>query len=331
RWAVARTTARRRASARSARRGRPHPRARARPRAPRAGSCRRCPRGSGCRASCGPRHRRRRTRRPRCRPDHRRAQTRPRRRAPACPRARARRSRRRFARSPRARPPRARRRSAPTPRRAAATATRRARPRLPRSRSTRTRPARGGSLHLLPTRAHGRHSSATRLTEVMLDARRRLLYQRRQEEDHDPHPRDRRRRARAGARRRLGAAPRREVAQLKPRTVRDDRGPLRGTRAEEESFMKRIAIVWTAALVGCVGCASASYRVAHVELDPAKYEQLGYAEGDATWVLILNIIPFGRPDQIHRAMEDAIQSKHGEEIVDVTIEESWFLNGFSVH
>jgi hypothetical protein len=116
-----------------------------------------------------------------------------------------------------------------------------------------------------------------------------------------------------------------------PRTVRDDRGPLRGTRAEEESFMKRIAIVWTAALVGCVGCASASYRVAHVELDPAKYEPLGYAEGRATWVLILNIIPFGRPDQIQRAMEDAIESKHGEEIVDVTIEESWFLNGFSVH
>ena len=28
-------------------------------------------------------------------------------------------------------------------------------------------------------------------------------------------------------------------------------------------------------------------------------------------------------------MEDAIQSKNGEEIVDVTIEESWFLNGFS--
>src|SRR4029434_7387765 len=99
----------------------------------------------------------------------------------------------------------------------------------------------------------------------------------------------------------------------------------------QEGTVKRIAIVWATALVGCVGCASASYRVAHVELDPTKYEQLGYAEGDATWVLILNIIPFGRPDQIHRAMEDAIQSKHGEEIVDVTIEESWFLNGFSVH
>jgi hypothetical protein len=98
-----------------------------------------------------------------------------------------------------------------------------------------------------------------------------------------------------------------------------------------ERTVKRIAIVWTAALVGCGGCASASYRVAHVELDPAKYEQLGYAEGNATWVLVLNLIPFGRPDQIQRAMEDAIQSKNGEEIVDVTIEESWFLNGFSVH
>ena len=92
--------------------------------------------------------------------------------------------------------------------------------------------------------------------------------------------------------------------------------------------MKRIVIVLAASLVGC---ASASYRMAHVELDPAKYEQLGYAEGNATWVLVLNLIPFGRPDQIHRAMEDAIQSKNGEEIVDVTIEESWFLNGFSVH
>ena len=92
--------------------------------------------------------------------------------------------------------------------------------------------------------------------------------------------------------------------------------------------MHRVVLILLASLVGC---ASASYRVAHVELDPAKYEQLGYAEGNATWVLVLNLIPFGRPDQIQRAMEDAIESKHGEEIVDVTIEESWFLNGFSVH
>jgi hypothetical protein len=44
----------------------------------------------------------------------------------------------------------------------------------------------------------------------------------------------------------------------------------------------------------------------------------------------------GRPRGVgglrkRRAMEDAIQSEHGEEIVDVTIEESWFINGFSVH
>jgi hypothetical protein len=96
----------------------------------------------------------------------------------------------------------------------------------------------------------------------------------------------------------------------------------------EKETMHRVVLILLASLVGC---ASASYRVAHVELDPAKYEQLGYAEGNATWVLVLNLIPFGRPDQIQRAMEDAIKSKNGEEIVDVTIEESWFLNGFSVH
>jgi hypothetical protein len=68
--------------------------------------------------------------------------------------------------------------------------------------------------------------------------------------------------------------------------------------------MHRVVLILLASLMGC---ASASYRVAHVELDPAKYEQLGYAEGRATWVLVLNLIPFGRPDQIQRAMEDAIR------------------------
>ena len=41
----------------------------------------------------------------------------------------------------------------------------------------------------------------------------------------------------------------------------------------------------------CLGCAGAQYRFANVELDSARYEELGYAEASATGVMILNVIP----------------------------------------
>ena len=84
----------------------------------------------------------------------------------------------------------------------------------------------------------------------------------------------------------------------------------------------------------CLGCAGAPYRFANVELDPARYEDLGYAEASAGGLMILGVIPAQQNNKIERAIEAAIASKGGDELVDVSIKERWFwayvLNGYRV-
>jgi len=87
-----------------------------------------------------------------------------------------------------------------------------------------------------------------------------------------------------------------------------------------------------AALSGCTGV---PYRLAGAEVDATRYEVLGEAEGKATGIMLFNVIPIQQNDKIARAVDQAIQSKGGDRLVDVTIQESWFwayvLNGYRVH
>jgi hypothetical protein len=85
----------------------------------------------------------------------------------------------------------------------------------------------------------------------------------------------------------------------------------------------------------CIGCVGRPYQFASVELDPDRYEELGYAEIDAGGLMILNVIPARQNDKIERAIEAAIASKGGDELIDITVQERWFwawvLNGYRVN
>lgn len=83
-----------------------------------------------------------------------------------------------------------------------------------------------------------------------------------------------------------------------------------------------------------LGCTGPSYRFADVDLDSSQYEVLGEGEAEATGVMLFNIIPIGNNDKIERAIESLRREWNGDEVVDVTVQESWFwayvLNGYSV-
>jgi len=87
-----------------------------------------------------------------------------------------------------------------------------------------------------------------------------------------------------------------------------------------------------AALGGCTGV---PYRMAEVEVDPTRYEVLGEAEGKTTGIMLFQFIPIRQNDRIERAAGQAIRSKGGDQLVNITIQESWFwacvLNGYRVH
>jgi hypothetical protein len=88
-------------------------------------------------------------------------------------------------------------------------------------------------------------------------------------------------------------------------------------------------------IAACIGCVGTPYRFANVELDPERYEMLGYAEADTGGLMILNVIPVRQNDKLERAISAAIASKGGDELIDVSVQERWFwayvLNGYRVH
>ena len=93
-----------------------------------------------------------------------------------------------------------------------------------------------------------------------------------------------------------------------------------------------------AGLLGLVastlGCTGIPYKMATVEPDLSKYEVLGPASARGRGFMILNIIPVGQNNKIEHAVEKAIQSKGGDEMIDISVQESWFwayvLNSYAV-
>ncbi len=90
--------------------------------------------------------------------------------------------------------------------------------------------------------------------------------------------------------------------------------------------MKALAMsIAIGVIAGCVGCVGMPYRFANVELDPERYEMLGYAEADTGGLMILNVIPSRQNNKIERAISSAIASKGGDELIDVTVQEAMVL------
>ena len=75
--------------------------------------------------------------------------------------------------------------------------------------------------------------------------------------------------------------------------------------------------------------------MAEVELDSSKYQNLGKGEIATTGLMLLSFIPVNLNNKTERAVNYLIDEKNGDELVNISIRESWFwawvLNGYKVH
>ena len=79
------------------------------------------------------------------------------------------------------------------------------------------------------------------------------------------------------------------------------------------------------------GCASQPLKIPTVT--KANYDTLGEGQGEATGIMLFNVIPIGQNERFVRAYQAAVKSKNGDALVDPQISENWFwgyiLNGYS--
>lgn len=82
------------------------------------------------------------------------------------------------------------------------------------------------------------------------------------------------------------------------------------------------------------GCTGVPYKLATVEPDLTKYEVLGHASARGRGFMILNVIPVNQNNKIERAVETAIHSKGGDELINISVQETWFwayvMNSYAV-
>jgi hypothetical protein len=93
-----------------------------------------------------------------------------------------------------------------------------------------------------------------------------------------------------------------------------------------------------AALVGVLfvftACTGRTYTMAQVDLDPSRYERMGEAEIKTTGLMLFSLIPIQQTNKIERAANYIIEQKGGDDLVNISVTESWFwayvLNGYQV-
>ncbi len=79
------------------------------------------------------------------------------------------------------------------------------------------------------------------------------------------------------------------------------------------------------------GCASVPLEIPTPAPDQ-KYEVLGEGYGQATGIMLFNMIPIMQNQRLVRAYNAAVQSKGGDRLINPTIKERWFwayiMNGY---
>ena len=84
-------------------------------------------------------------------------------------------------------------------------------------------------------------------------------------------------------------------------------------------------------LIGAVGCVSQPLKISTPKQQ--NYEVLGEGHGNATGLMLFNIIPIGQNERFVRAYDQAVKSKGGDDLINPVITENWFwgyiLNGYS--
>ncbi len=96
--------------------------------------------------------------------------------------------------------------------------------------------------------------------------------------------------------------------------------------------MKRpFRIVAALALLLAAGCASQPLKLSAPGAKP--YDVLGQGEGNATGIMLFDVIPIGQNERFVRAYDAAVKSKGGDALIDTEITEHWFwgyiLDGYS--
>lgn len=74
--------------------------------------------------------------------------------------------------------------------------------------------------------------------------------------------------------------------------------------------------------------------MAQVSLDESKHQVLGEATGGRTGIMLFQFIPIGHNNKIRDAVRRAIDSKGGDDMIDIEVQESWWwawiMNGYRV-
>lgn len=88
-----------------------------------------------------------------------------------------------------------------------------------------------------------------------------------------------------------------------------------------------LAAMSASVLAGCTGTPMKTQN-----LEPGQYEVIGKGSGTATGIHLFGVIPIGLNDRFPRAQQLAIDSKHGDALINVQVQEDWYwayvLNGY---
>jgi hypothetical protein len=99
--------------------------------------------------------------------------------------------------------------------------------------------------------------------------------------------------------------------------------------------MKKIKNVLLLVALGLLatGCVSQPLVFPTVDqVNKTKYQVIGESQGEATGIMLFQLIPIGQNERYVRAYDQAVKSKGGDALINPTIEENWFwgwiLNGY---
>jgi hypothetical protein len=95
----------------------------------------------------------------------------------------------------------------------------------------------------------------------------------------------------------------------------------------------RVVLLLGGAALLVAGCVSQPLKFPTIaEVSKASYQSLGESQGEATGLMLFQLIPIGQNERYVRAYDAAVKSKGGDALINPTIEESWFwgyiLNGY---
>ena len=97
---------------------------------------------------------------------------------------------------------------------------------------------------------------------------------------------------------------------------------------------RMVTVVALMALALLSACQGTAYRMGNVEFDHEKYTVVGQGEQRATGIMLFSVIPIQNTNKVKRAVDRIIETHRGDELVNITVQESYFwaviLTGFRV-